>query len=608
MSDKLKELTPILVSFEQGESPTPSKLESSFEQISNAMDIIERAIGDLWNQSSISAGPLDLNPDYIANLSRVIGNMSKINPKSLGGNSLSVVAEAVPDDRKLFALDHAPDDPANPSAITFTNGTGVFDTLVASLADVDAAGEYFIEANGLVHTFTRTGATHTVSYDYTTVADSYSGATYNVMPTPSQTTRCTVTEITPGSQYQVTLPVDTDSGSLNYNQQLTIPGSLDALLDDDEIPAGFLYLWDNTTNSIVEGLTFKKIGAPGTSLASFNVEGAIDDSISEPNKYSAITVGTQVSSLLEAIRVYMYSHDHSDNAAEFIDHANLIGSDNPITHGVISDIVGINDPQTLREKKLYDPVMTDDTVSTNDIIMKVNGSVLSLRNYLDTDFKDLDGSCIPTDLAGYGVNVDTIDGFDATATPTDGTLMPLGTGNKFINAVLNTGHGNGIDADTIDTFHATGTPSANTLLTLDGSSKFPNSTLYTGSGNGLDSDTVDGAHLNDPGTGTSDLWSADKIATAISDGTGAFTSWQSKSYNTAYLAANDIIVIASNPGSHGGGPTGYSDTNANPVTYRTSCQGDRGAGASMAMPVRAGDYWKVTGTGTLSTLWIMNIT
>ena len=130
MSDKLKELTPILVSFEQGESPTPSKLESSFEQISNAMDIIERAIGDLWNQSSISAGPLDLNPDYIANLSRVIGNMSKINPKSLGGNSLSVVAEAVPDDRKLFALDHAPDDPANPSAITFTNGTGVFDTLV----------------------------------------------------------------------------------------------------------------------------------------------------------------------------------------------------------------------------------------------------------------------------------------------------------------------------------------------------------------------------------------------------------------------------------------------------------------------------------------------
>ena len=211
MSDKLKELTPILVTFEQGESPTPNKIENSFTQISSAMDIIERAIGDIWNQSSVTSGPLDLNPGYIANLSRAVGNMSTINPSSLGGNSLSVVAEAVLSDKRLFALEHAPDGPTNPSAITFTNGTGVFDTLVASLGDVDAAGEYFIEANGLVHTFIKTGATHTVSYDYTTVADSYSGATYNVMPEPTQGTRCTVTEVTPGSRYQVALPVVTDS-------------------------------------------------------------------------------------------------------------------------------------------------------------------------------------------------------------------------------------------------------------------------------------------------------------------------------------------------------------------------------------------------------------
>ena len=560
MSDKLKELTPILVTFEQGESPTPSKIENSFAQVSNAMNTIERAIGDLWNQSSVTSGPLDLNPDYIVNLSRVIGNMSTINPASLGGNSLSIVAEAVPEDRRLFALEHAPDDPTNPSAITFTNGTGVFDTLVASIGAVDAAGKYFIEANGLVHTFTKTGATHTTSYDYTTVADSYSGATYNVMPDPAQGTRCTVTEVTPGAQYQVALPVVTDSGSLNYNQQLTIPGSLDALLDDDEIPAGFLYMWDNTTNSIVEGLTFKKIGAPGTSLASFNVEGAIDDSVSDPNKYSVITVGTQVSGLLGAIKTYMYSHDHSDNVAKFINHANLMGSDNPITHGVISDIVGINDIQMLKNKKAFELVITDDAVTANDIIVKVTSSTLSLRNYLDTDFVDINASCIPTDLSGSGVNVDSVDGFDATATPTSGTLMPLGTGNKFINDVLNTGHGNGIDADTIDTFHAASTPSASTLLALNSSSKFPNSTLYTGSGNGLDADTVDGAHLNDSGSGASDLWSASKIASEISAGSDAFSSWESKAYDTAYLAANDIIVLASNPGSHGGGATGYTLT------------------------------------------------
>jgi hypothetical protein len=57
--------------------------------------------------------------------------------------------------------------------------------------------------------------------------------------------------------------------------------------------------------------------------------------------------------------------------------------------------------------------------------------------------------------------------------------------------------GGGGDADTVDGFDAYATPHSNELLALNGEVKFPNSVFYTGSGGGLDADTVDGKHCTE---------------------------------------------------------------------------------------------------------------
>lgn len=96
------------------------------------------------------------------------------------------------------------------------------------------------------------------------------------------------------------------------------------------------------------------------------------------------------------------------------------------------------------------------------------------------------GSVSATTLSGNGAavtNVDaaTVDGISASTTATVNYLYPLGAGNKFPNAVLNTGSGNGLDADLLDGYHA-----ANTT----GAVPISNTTVNTD----LNSDMLDGSH------------------------------------------------------------------------------------------------------------------
>lgn len=602
MSDKFKEMTPVAVTFVQGESPTPAKMENAFAQVETAMNNIERAIGDIWNQNQTLGEELDNNPNYIANLSRSVGNMSTLNPKSLGGNTLNIVGEAVPTGKRVFALAYAPDDPATPASITFTNPTGVFDTLVGSIAAVNSAGDYFIDTSGLVYTFTVT-ASHAVSYDHTTISDSYSGASYNVIPNTNQAVRLTVVETVVDTEYDVTLPVDTDAGSKNYNQQLTLPSILSTLADGEEIPAGFLYLWDNTTNTMVEGLTFAK--KAGT-LSSFTVFGSITPSSQVSNKYSAITVGTQISTLISSLRDYIYSHAHNDNKSSFIEHATLLGSDDPVAHGVTSSIMGVDDVQYITNKTFESLIVADEGTPVTDIIVRGFNGQIQFKNVADTQFQTLVLPSIPEYLTGKQAEflTDTEDGttgIHASSLPNINEILALDSSAKFPNSVLYTGHGNGIDADTLDSKHAP----AGTIVGTTDTQTLTNKRLDLPKLNSATTTNITSEELENLTNGT-DADSLHSHPTLNS----AFGTWSSGLGNgTIYQAATDGIVVAwsfASAGQGGNYTDGYTDSSASPTTKVQEDRHTSTYGSSNAcFPVKKNDYWKVViGGGTVNIFWM----
>ena len=92
-------------------------------------------------------------------------------------------------------------------------------------------------------------------------------------------------------------------------------------------------------------------------------------------------------------------------------------------------------------------------------------------------------------------------------------------------------------------------------------------------------------------------------------GATLFGAWASKSTGTDYLAATDGIVTAYSANVTGAETvlTGLTDANATPTTTRCVSRVNVAAGASqqqsISMPVRKGDYYKVTVSGTTATMF-----
>ena len=82
--------------------------------------------------------------------------------------------------------------------------------------------------------------------------------------------------------------------------------------------------------------------------------------------------------------------------------------------------------------------------------------------------------------------------------------------------------------------------------------------------------------------------------TAVVTGEGIFGAWASKVDSTSYLAASDGFVCAD--GGTANNVYGYTDEDNPPTTLRVRSPAPGGAvGHSITMPVKKGDYWKVTG-------------
>ena len=76
--------------------------------------------------------------------------------------------------------------------------------------------------------------------------------------------------------------------------------------------------------------------------------------------------------------------------------------------------------------------------------------------------------------------------------------------------------------------------------------------------------------------------------------TTMFGDWVAKSNNTTYLASTDGFAIGEAL-SGASEVDGFTDSSNPPTTRRTSNWTTNGTRGSITMPVRKGDYWKITG-------------
>ena len=332
MADKFQKTYKVDFSFVDGEPPTAAKLNAWSKQISNALTLIEKAIGDLWDQSfpyfdssktltqSIKKESGEEIGDQksleIVNLARLIGPSSALNPLHLSGLDLGdrVIKTEIGIDKTFVKLGYAP---VSNTSLVFTETTpNSFIVRVTDPSILKDDGDYFIDEN-TGELFWITPTTETVPLAYTVQPNydayaSYRGASHNIIPPNDQATKCSATGPDVDGLYLVTLPEitfqDTNDARtstaltdrhINFEAQLKLPDVLSgALITGDVIPDGFLFVRDDTDGTLYRSATYYYENS-----TSLSVGGATLDTTHD---FTVITVGTNITQSIQDLNLKLF--------------------------------------------------------------------------------------------------------------------------------------------------------------------------------------------------------------------------------------------------------------------------------------------------------------
>lgn len=375
--DKRKTVFPVSVGFVAGEQPNDRKLTGWGTQDKNAFTAIETSVGDLYD-SNTHTGTSGGSHSYdlsnrkltITSLARVIGPASMLNPEYVtrhGTFTVTVTLGAFNTVERHWYLPFPPRTysagvwsdatvtPGGTEAASFTDRKGAIDL-------VEENGDWYVDFDtGHVYSYrgVANGSTATLQYNCSLYPDLYEEASFNVIPDFNESTAlCTIASS--GTGYTVDCPfmlrtVDNTSslagsnfdlgrvgdtpaqllstidlslflGALNTaaaddprdGNQITLPSVLrDNLASGDSIPEGFVLLYDENTDSLVEGCTFEYRSATqvfvqppaGTSLAIGST------------RYRLITVGTSLANAVKTVATRFRQHRHDG-----------VNGDSPISH------------------------------------------------------------------------------------------------------------------------------------------------------------------------------------------------------------------------------------------------------------------------------------
>lgn len=383
MADKGRKTFPVGIDFGVGEQPSGSKISAVATQARNGLAIIEFATGDLWGQSGDSI--LTGNPLQLSNLARMIGENKLLNPAVYPTFADFSYTENLLNSWTDYDTGYLQFSPKG--AITIEDNSGaLFTTLKTYEHEVDASGDYWIDTiTGKFKVFGGIQGTQQVSYTVGATDEWLAMETLpGVIPDPKETTFSGLKFEESGGVWHISLP---PRGPLTFSDSREMPviyppateysdnyaataaaspkklwqdPTLSAFVGDDAIhyryalpreisnatawlaidtgarlPDGFLYLWDQTNETVVEGVIFYKAETNPTYSYRLKIEiGTLDTtglatadetSVSYNSGYSLITSGASLARLLwqQQIQFLGHKHDNSGDLSPTIRHRDL---------------------------------------------------------------------------------------------------------------------------------------------------------------------------------------------------------------------------------------------------------------------------------------------
>jgi len=351
MSDKLRQGISVLTSFTAGEQPTAEKLSSITAQLRAAASALEEAVGDIHSQSwpYTVASTTTLSPAWgrvrasglpvtgasermldIANIARLIGPASNLNPRMQGSNT---VTEEIPAGVHQFSLKYPVDGVLSLANPDFSAASGTaFTTYVVTPSSLTAAGQYSVTSAGKVYCVTATDSPSAGDVSYVTNPLTYGGglnypyARFNVIPDPNQIdaggTGLAFGALDGQGRRTATLPAATHQQSdidgstsvlsaqdVNYSLSLLVPKVLvDNLTAGDEIPAGYLFIRNHTTGEVYEDAEYFYVSSTAVKIG--NVD--LTAEITAGHKFVLLTVGTDITTSIDDLRTKLFhSHDRT---------------------------------------------------------------------------------------------------------------------------------------------------------------------------------------------------------------------------------------------------------------------------------------------------------
>jgi len=391
MADKFRRVIPLKITMADGEQPTAQKITAIGEQVRVGMSIVERALGDLWNQSGDSV--LLNTPLQIPNLARIIGQNKELNPALFPPAEEFLYTEYLGSKFEGLTEGHLLFPPKDSGWYYVASSAGVFSSDAqqkTTESDVQSAGDWWVDTTtGRFRVFTPLTTSDILAYyvepdadwqrtnevlpgiipdprqadfEYLRVSEPVAGTYYIHLP-PRRPLSLTSREApyryppTGGSEQTANEGTGTsapwkfwhDSGAASaaehyrYQFPREIQDQWGSYSSGDQLPLGFLWLYDTDTETVIEDALFYYPATGGGTADPWVLEvrsdtfdfsalvSADETETSYDSKLVLMTAGAPISRIIANLVVAneLHKHDGSSVLDAPISHEDLMDMDPP---------------------------------------------------------------------------------------------------------------------------------------------------------------------------------------------------------------------------------------------------------------------------------------